>query len=100
MNRSRNRNEDSGNRAYIRTPCPHPRIPHPASCILSRMSNDATTDDDERRKWTLLAIAAAALLLLLFSVIAIGTLRGCFFAESEQAADATEKKKKDADKEK
>src|SRR5215211_6453412 len=55
---------------------------------------------DERRKWTARAIAAAALLLLLFSVIAIGTLRGCFFAESEQAADATEKKKKDAEKEK
>src|SRR6476469_5837061 len=65
------------------------------------MSNDATTEDDERRKWTAWAIAAAALLLLMFSVVAIGTLRGCFFAESEQAADATEKKKKeDAEKSK
>jgi hypothetical protein len=61
------------------------------------MSTD--NDTDERRKWTAWAIAAAALLLLMFSVVAIGTLRGCFFAESEQAADATEKKKKeDAEK--
>src|SRR3954453_6541964 len=64
------------------------------------MTTHATTETDERRKWTARAIAAAALLLLLFSVIAIGTLRGCFFAESEQAADAEEKKKKDAEKEK
>src|SRR3954453_10876714 len=59
------------------------------------MSNDAITEDDERRKWTAWAIVAAALLLFLFSVVAFGTLRGCFFAESEQAADATEKKKKE-----
>src|SRR3954469_640830 len=64
------------------------------------MSTDTELETDERRKWTAWAIAAAALLLLLFSVVAIGTLRGCFFAESEQAADATDKKKKDADKEK
>lgn len=65
------------------------------------MSNEVTTDTDERRKWTAWAIAAAALLLLMFGVVAVGTLRGCIFAESEQAADATEKKKKeDADKEK
>jgi hypothetical protein len=63
------------------------------------MSTNATPETDERRKWTPRAIAAAALLLLLFGVIAIGTVRGCFFAESEQAADATAKKKKeDAEK--
>src|SRR5882724_5690134 len=64
------------------------------------MGNEASLENDERRKWTAWAIAAAALLLLMFSVVAIGTLRGCFFTESEQAADATDKKKKDADKEK
>src|SRR3954462_13825376 len=63
------------------------------------MSNDATPDADERRKWTAWAIAAASLLLLLFSVIAIGTLRGCFFAETQQAADAGEKKKEAGKKE-
>jgi hypothetical protein len=59
------------------------------------MSNDATTESDEHRKWSTWAIAAAALLLLMFGVVAIGTLRGCFSAEPEQAADATEKKKKE-----
>src|SRR5262245_37270251 len=68
------------------------------------MSNDAFNDlefdADERRKWSAWAIAAAALLLLLFSVIMIGTLRGCFFAQAEQSADADEKKKKDEEKKK
>jgi hypothetical protein len=59
------------------------------------MSNDSTTETDERRKWSTWAIAAAALLLLLFGVIAVGTLRGCFYAEPEQAEDAAEKKKKE-----
>jgi hypothetical protein len=67
------------------------------------MSNDAINDleldDDERRKWSAWAIAAAALLLLLFSVVAIGTLRGCFFASTEQA-DADEQKKKEEEKKK
>ena len=63
------------------------------------MSNDAATDADaladEHRKWSTWAIAAAALLLLLFGVVAVGTLRGCFFAEPDQAADTPEKKKKE-----
>jgi hypothetical protein len=68
------------------------------------MSNDAPNDReldaDERRKWSAWAIAAASLLLLLFSVVAIGTLRGCFFAPSEQAENADDQKKKDEEKKK
>src|SRR5215207_4400092 len=63
--------------------------------MSTNAETDAEIEANERRKWTAWAIAAAALLLLLFSVIAIGTLRGCLFAETEQAADADEKKKKD-----
>ncbi len=58
------------------------------------MSNDAKTETDEQRKWSLWAIAAAALLLMMFGVIAVGTLRGCLFAGTDQAADAGEKKKR------
>ncbi len=73
-----------------------PRHLYPASCILIRaMSNDATPDADERHKWSPWAIAAAALLLLMFGVIAVGTIRGCFFGQSEQADDAGDKKKKE-----
>ena len=65
------------------------------------MSNDATTETDEHRKWSAWAIAAAALLLLMFGMIAVASLRGCIFGESDQAADATEKKKNgEAEKEK
>jgi len=65
------------------------------------MSTDTDLASDERRKWSAWAIAAAALLLLMFGIVAVGSIRGCFFADPEQAADATEKKKKDeADKKK
>jgi hypothetical protein len=63
------------------------------------MSNDAQTDTTDEHKWSLWAVLAAALLLLIFGIIAIGTVRGCFFAEPEQAADA-DKKEKDEKKEK
>ena len=59
------------------------------------MSNDAKTEIDEQRKWSLWAIAVAALLLMMFGVIAVGTLRGCLFAGTDQAADSGEKKKKE-----
>ena len=64
------------------------------------MSNDAKTETDNQRKWSLLAIAAAALLLMMFGVIAVGTLRGCLFAGTDQAADSGEKKKEEAEKKK
>lgn len=56
------------------------------------MSSEPTTD--EPAKWSPWAIAAAALLLLLFSVIAIGTLRGCFFVNPQEAAKREEEQKK------
>ncbi len=65
------------------------------------MSTDTEPDIDERAKWSLWAIAAAALLVLLFGVIAVGTLRGCFVVDPEEAAEREdEKKKKDAEKKK
>src|SRR5829696_4166364 len=65
------------------------------------MSTDTDIETEDYRKWSAGAIAAAALLLLMFGIIAIGSIRGCFFADSEQAADATEKQKKnDAEKKK
>jgi len=56
------------------------------------MSNDAETEPeiDDHKKWTLWAFAAAALLLALFGVIAIGTVRGCFNSNTQQAADSLE----------
>ena len=62
------------------------------------MTNDAPSDQPDRAKWTASAMAAAALLLVLFSVIAIGTLRGCFFATPQQAAETEKDKKADAKK--
>ena len=63
------------------------------------MGNEDSLETDEHRKWTPWAIAAAALLLLMFGMIAVASLRGCVFGESEQVADAMEKKKKeDAEK--
>src|SRR6476619_1213782 len=53
------------------------------------------TDPDDHKKWTLWAIAAAALLLMLFGVIAVGTMRGCFTSNNQEAADLLEKKKKE-----
>src|SRR5947209_7980243 len=62
------------------------------------MSTEAEIEADDHRKWSPWAITAAALLLLLFGVIAVGTLRGCFFAEPDQAAESGEKKKKEIEK--
>jgi len=59
------------------------------------MTADVQTETDEPRKWSPWAIAAAVLLLMMFGVIAVGMIRGCFVAESPQAADEAEKKKKD-----
>ncbi len=56
------------------------------------------TDSNNRSKWTTSAIATAALLVLLLSIVAIGTLRGCFFAQPQPAAKAEEKKKEEAKK--
>ena len=59
------------------------------------MSTDPRTIlDDERTKWSPWAIAAAILLLLIFGVIAVGTLRGCFFVDPQEAAKIAEEKKK------
>ena len=65
------------------------------------MSTAPTTDiddDDERTKWSLWAILAAAVLVLLFGVIAVGTLRGCFYTDPLEAAKTEEEKKKEEEK--
>ena len=58
------------------------------------MSTEPTTDD-EHAKWSPWAIAAAVLLLLLFGVIAVGTLRGCFFVDPQEAAKLDEEAKEE-----
>ncbi len=49
---------------------------------------------EERQKWSPWTIAAAVLLLAIFSVILVGTIRGCFFANPQQAAQTEDEKKK------
>ena len=63
------------------------------------MSTDPETRRIARsgRRW---AIAAAALLVLMFGVIAVGTLRGCFYVDPQEAAKREEEKKKKEDEEK
>ena len=51
-------------------------------------------ETDEPRKWSPWAIAATALLLIMFAVIAVGTMRGCMFSATEEAAETGEKKNK------
>ncbi|HEX5472907.1 MAG TPA: hypothetical protein VFW73_13530, partial [Lacipirellulaceae bacterium] len=62
------------------------------------MTTDADTDRNDARKWSPWAVAAAALLLMMFGIIAVGTIRGCFVGESQQAADSGDKKKDEAPK--
>lgn len=64
------------------------------------MSIDPQPAAEEKSKWSPWAIAAAALLLLMFSIVAIGTMRGCFFADTKQAADDEDKKKKEEEEKK
>ena len=60
------------------------------------MSTDHATEPttDERTKWSPWAIAAAVLLLLIFGVIAVGTLRGCFFVDPQEAAKHGRRRKR------
>jgi hypothetical protein len=58
------------------------------------------TESAERAKWSPLAIAAALLLLILFGVITVGTMRGCFFVDPQEAAKREEERKKNEDPEK
>ena len=65
------------------------------------MSTEPATeidDDDERTTWSLWAIVAAAVLVLLFGVIAVGTLRGCFYTDPQEAAKTEEEEKKEEEK--
>ena len=58
------------------------------------MSTDAEPDTDERTKWSPWALAAAVLLLVMFGVIAVGTLRGCFYIDPQEAAKREDDRKK------
>jgi hypothetical protein len=62
------------------------------------MSDDANPEINTRREWSTWAIAGVSLLLVLFTVVSLGTLRGCFFNSSQQADEDGEKKKKEAEK--
>jgi hypothetical protein len=63
------------------------------------MSTEPEAADDA--KWSVWAIAFAALLVVMFGVIAIGTLRGCFFSDpGVTGKNEDEKKKKKEEEEK
>ena len=62
------------------------------------MSTEST--DDERTTGSPWAIAAAVFLLMIFGVIAVGTLRGCFFVDPQEVAKQDEEKKKKDEAEK